>query len=227
MKIIYILLYVILIFLSWYYITNKYDKLSDLLDKQILSWSNIFLPDNGKNTVEPDNHTPIEPIEKDKTEYQKFTELLNNSFVRKFNPPNQPAFQSNLPSSEKSDILNAYLKKNNSYFRSTSQLTEWYLYIKLTKPIWNYDIFLYFHDSILDWYPVSWKIIKQKNLINSNQEFLFKLNQIWIYKFFDGKQLAFNWINSSLKYTDKIHFIGWYTTSSDWNSIQEIIITGK
>ncbi len=97
------------------------------------------MPDNGKNTAEPGPEIPPEPgpeiPPEPITEYDKFSDSLNGPFIRKFDPPVQPIFNSGLTYKQKSDILNEYLKGNNFYFRNTFKLSEGYLYIKLAKPI--------------------------------------------------------------------------------------------
>ena len=233
-KIIYILLYVLIFIMSWYYISNQYSMISDTIDLQISSGSNLSFTGNTFSWIQ--NSTWIVVVntwitmEITKTELEKFTDLKSSGFVRIFNPPPQPALLNGLSYQIKSNKLNEYLKDNNFYFRNSISLQTWYLYIKLARPIRNYDIFLYFHDSSIGWYPMSGKLAKEDNLITgkwANQEFLYKLDEISIYRFYDGKKTPFNWLNSTLSDTNRVHFVWWYTTTSDGNYIKEIIITGK
>lgn len=172
----------------------------------------------------------IEPIntwnDTSLTDYENYKNLLiSNKFIRKFNPPKQPIINSSMNYEEKSQILNDYLKDNNFYFRNAQKLKNWYLYIKLNKEIINWwDTFLYFHDTTLNWYTVSWKLRKDKNLINSSKEFLYKLDSISINQYYNNTLLEYDWLSNELNTTNKLHYIGWYTTTSDWNYIEEIII---
>lgn len=164
------------------------------------------------------------------SEYEKYSNFLEEwVFKRSYNPPAQPSTNWSTNYSQKSDILNNYLKDNNFYFRSSEKLSEWYLYIKLYKSLKsNWDIFIYFYDTNLNWYPVSWKLIKSKNLIyNNTQEYLYNLTGVYITKFYDGKILKYDWLSTEINKTNKLHFIWWYLTTSDWNYIKEISIVWK
>lgn len=163
------------------------------------------------------------------SEYENFKNLLNsNNFIRKFNPPRQPIIYSSMTYEEKSSILNEYLKDNNFYFRNAEKLKDWYLYIKLNKELNNWDVFLYFHDTKENWYTVSGKLRKNLNLIGDNsKEFLYKLDSIDIRKFYGGNTLDYDRLSNELNITNKLHYIWWYTTSSDGNFIEEIIIVWK
>lgn len=212
-----------LIFTYFYF---KDQKIQNIIQNQ-LSWNvtftwNVF-------TWEDVNSWDIEPINSWKdntwTDYGQFTKLLeSHNFIRKFNPPKQPVINNKMSYEEKSKILNDYLKDNNFYFRNAQKLKEWYLYIRLNKKITNWDIFLYFHDTRLSWYIVSWKLNKNANLIDSSKEFLYKLDSISIKKFSDGNLIDYDRLSNELNTTNKLHYIWWYTTTSDWNYIEEIII---
>lgn len=159
------------------------------------------------------------------TDYESYKNLLiSNKFIRKFNPPKQPIINSSMSYEGKSKILNDYLKYNNFYFRNAQKLKDWYLYLKLNKEIIGGDIFLYFHDTNLNWYTVSWKLNKNKNLIDSSKEFLYKLDSINIKQYYNNTLLEYDWLSNELNTTNKLHYIWWYTTTSDWNYIEEIII---
>ena len=93
----------------------------------------------------------------------------------------------------------------------------------------NEDIFLYFYNTKI-WgdTPMSWKLIKWKNLIKDKDWlYLYKLNEIWINRYFDGMPISYNWIENELKQTNKAHFIAGYITTINWNTIEEISITAK
>lgn len=238
-KVIFTLIYIIIALISWYYISNQYAKLWQDIDQQIFSWSSISFTGNTFSWTQVSTWTLTNTgvsvntwitIEVTKTELEKFNDMKNDWFLRIFNPPPQPILTSWLSYQMKSNKLNSYLADNNFYFRNTSKLEEGYLYIKLAKPIKNFDIFLYFHDARINSAPVSGKLAKEDNLITwtwANQEFLYRLDDVSIYKFYDWKKFWFNWLNDTLSDTNSIHFIGWYTTTSDGNYIKEIIITGK
>lgn len=151
-----------------------------------------------------------------------------NGFYRIYNPPVQPKVSWSYE--EKSAILNSFITKNNFHFTTTSKLSEWYLLIRTEKPLWkNDDIFLYFHNTSQNWYPVSWKISKIDTLSNSDKwEYIYKIDDLPIFRYYDKKLIHYNWLENELINTKKIHFIAWYiTTSSGNNSIREIIIAWK
>ena len=227
------LLYLLIAISYGYYLYYNYQQKKADYQQQIYSWSNIIFSGNVFSWSNSLTWVLINTwitIETTKSEKQKFEEIKKNGFLRAFNPPKQPNLIWENSYQTKSTILNKYLKDNNFYFQNSLVLSDGYLYIKLAKPIKKYDIFLYFHDSQVGGYPMSWKIAKEDNLIvgtGSDQEFLFKLNDISIYKYYDWSKAHFNWLDSTLKNTNKIHFIWGYTTWSDWNQIEEIIITWK
>lgn len=232
-RIIYSLLYMIIAISYGYYLYYNYQQRKADFQQQIYSWSNITFTGNVFSWSNNLTWTLINTwitIETTKSERQKFEEIKKDWFLRIFKPPKQPSLIWINSYQAKSNQLNNYLKDNNYYFQNSSVFSEGYLYLRLAKPIRKYDIFLYFHDSQIGWYPMSWKIAKEDNLIvwtGSDQEFLFKLDNISIYKFYDWKKTSFNWLESTLKNTSKIHFIWGYTTWSDWNQIEEIIITWR
>lgn len=238
-KIIFTLIYIIIALISWYYISNQYNKLWKQIDQQILSWSSISFTGNTFSWTQNSTGILVNTgviintgitIEVTRTELEKFNDMKKDWFLRTFNPPPQPVLANGLSYQVKSNKLNAYLADNNFYFRNTSKLEEGYLYIKLAKPIRNFDIFLYFHDSRLNQAPMSGKLAKEDNLITgiwANQEFLYRLDDISMYRFFDWKKTSFDWLNTTLSNANQVHFIGWYTTTSDGNYIKEIVITGK
>lgn len=184
----------------------------------VFSWDDLNLTGNIIEQIDTWNEVSL-------TDTDNYKKLLDsNNFIRKFNPPKQPAINSTMSYEEKSKILNDYLRDNNFYFRNAQKLKEWYLYIKLNKEITNWDIFLYFHDTKLNNYTVSWKLNKNKNLMDSSKEFLYKLDSVSIKKFYDWKLLDYKRLSNELNNTSKLHYIWWYTTTSDWNYIEEIII---
>lgn len=242
MKKIFDILNVVLILTAILYLgyTYKiYNELSVLIDQQISSWSSISFTGNTFSWTQNSTGILVNTgviintgitIEVTRTELEKFNDMKKDWFLRTFNPPPQPILANGLSYQLKSNKLNSYLADNNFYFRNTSRLEEGYLYIKLAKPIRNFDIFLYFHDSRLNRAPMSGKLAKEDNLITgiwANQEFLYKLDDISMYRFFDWKKTSFDWLNTTLSDANQVHFIGWYTTTSDGNYIKEIIITGK
>jgi hypothetical protein len=225
-KTIRIILYLLTVFvLSFFF--YKRDKAIQTKIQNQLSWSvnftwNVFPPDDLNLTWD------IQQIdtwnEVSLTDIDNYKNLLDsNNFIRKFNPPKQPIINWAMSYEEKSKILNDYLKDNNFYFRNPQKLKDWYLYIKLNKEISNWDIFLYFHDAKLNNYTVSWKLNKNKNLMDSSKEFLYKLDSVSIKKYYDWKILDYNRLNE-LNIINKLHYIWWYTTTSDWNYMEEIII---
>ncbi len=226
-KAIRIILYLLTVFvLSFFF--YKRDKAIQANIQNQLSWSvnftwNVFSPDDLNLTGD------IEQIdtwnEVSLTDTDNYKKLLDsNNFIRRFNPPKQPMINWSMSYEEKSKILNDYLRDNNFYFRNAQKLKWWYLYVKLNKEIINWDIFLYFHDTKLNNYTVSWKLNKNKNLMDSSKEFLYKLDSVSIKKFYDWKFLDYNRLSNELNNTSKLHYIWWYTTTFDWNYIEEIII---
>lgn len=222
-----IIVYIIFVTIIGIYFYRNKKNIENNIQEQ-LSWSIIFTGNvfswDSNNTWET-NITSWSDISL--TDYENFKKLLDNPiFIRKFNPPKQPDINSTMSYEEKSNLLNEYLKDNNFYFRNSQKINNWYLYIKLNKNlISNWDIFIYFHDTKINWYTVSWKLAKEENLIeNNSKEFLYKLDSIQIRKFYDGKLLDYKRLFNELNYTKKLHYIWWYTTTSDWNFIQEIII---
>lgn len=160
-------------------------------------------------------------INAEKTYIEKFKDLIDTNDFITFNPPAQP-ISSNTTYQSRSSILNTYLKDNNFYFRTFWNISGGYLYIKLANA-WSSDIFLYRHNSYWKcWNPISWKIIKAKSLLPSNQEFLFDLKEIPIVKFYDKSDCLFDWVPSINN--NKINFIWWYYVWFDWNYIKEITI---
>lgn len=238
-KYIFAFIYLLISIFSWYQLYNEYTTQKENYQQQISSWSNISFTGNTFSWIQNSTGILVNTwvlvntgitIEVTKTELQKFKDMKSGWFLRTFNPPLQPTFTTKLSYQIKSNKLNEYLKANNFYFRNTSKLEDGYIYIKLAKPIRNFDIFLYFHDSGINWNPMSGKLAKEDNLITgtwANQEFLYKLDDISIYRFYDGKKTSFDWLNSTLSDTNRVHFVWWYTTTSDGNYIKEIIITGK
>ncbi len=227
------ILYLVVSISYWYYLYQNYEQKKTSYQEQILSGSNIVFSGNIFSWSNISTWVVVNTwitLELAKSELQKFEELKKDWFLRVFNPPKQPSLIWLSSYQLKSNILNNYLKENNYYFQNSLTLTDGYLYIKLVKPIKKYDVFLYFHDSLVGGHPMSWKIAKEDNLIIwswSSQEFLFKLSNISIYRYYDGQKIPFNWLDSTLKNASKIHFIWGYTTGSDWNQIEEIIITWK
>jgi hypothetical protein len=221
-------IYLIFILTIWFFISNKYHNLSKNIDKQ-LSWSIIFSWDTFSGEKEMPNLIDTWNLVDDKSEYDKFQSMMNNWFIRKYNPPQQPQLTSTMTYSEKSNSLNDYLKNNNFYFRTTDNLSDGYIYFKLSKSLKSeWDVFVYFHNVIINWYAVSGKLIKGKNLIQwSTSEFLYKIDSIWIKKFYWWSTYKFDWLKNELNNNDSLHFIGGYTTTSDWNYIKEIIIVWK
>jgi len=221
----YVVVYLIVVFALSIHFYMKDKEIQNTIQNQ-LSWSvnftwNVFSWEDFNLTGDIIN-TWSEVSLTDNENYKNM--LDSNNFIRKFNPPKQPMINWSMSYEEKSKILNGYLKDNNFYFRNAQKLKDWYLYLKLNKEIMNGDIFLYFHDTDLNWYTVSWKLNKNKNLINSSKEFLYKLDSVSIKKYYDSKLLDYNWLSNELNTTSKLHYIWWYTTTSDWNYIEEIII---
>lgn len=228
-KYIIISLFLAVVLLTGFYISKRYNILSQNVGQQ-LSWDVAFTG----NTFTVDlqltwNIDNITGEQIDSTEFEKYSTMIEQwFFVRKYSPPAQPVTNGSINYDEKSTLLNNYLKENNFYFRNSQKLTEGYLYIKLNKPLINGDIFLYFHDTNLNGYVVSGKVIKSKNLIpNTTQEYLYYLNDIDLRRFYDSKEINYNWLSNELNITNKLHFIWGYTTTSDWNYIKEFSIVWK
>lgn len=158
------------------------------------------------------------------SDIDRMTSFKEKWYYRIYNPPEQPKVTGTYE--EKSAILNNFITKHNFYFTTTSKLTEWYILIRTDKPLWkNEDIFLYFHNTNLNWYPVSWKISKNSALWNPEKwEYLYKIDDLPIFRYYDKKLMNYNWLENELINTKKIHFIAGYITTSSWNSIKEIII---
>lgn len=224
---VYLYIFITLLTAGYYYYTQKQEQ--QVINGQ-LSWDIVFTGNVFTWTLLWSWDIDIITWENaDPSEYEKYIHLLKEwAFKRNYNPPAQPSINWSMNYAQKSEVLNTYLKDNNFYFRSSQKLTEWYLYIKLYKPLSNGDIFLYFHDTNLNGYTVSGKLIKSKNILpNTTQEYLYKLNRIHIKRFYDSKEIIYNWLSNELNITSKLHFIWWYVTTSDWNYIKEISIVWK
>lgn len=156
-----------------------------------------------------------------KTDLDTYYRLLDEWKSIIFTFPNQPSVLSDVNYQERSNILNEYLKNNNKYFTIDWKIHTWYIMIKTRKS--TNDLFLYWHNSNINWYKVSWKLMTTKSLqTESRNEYLFKLNQIYINKFYDKKLYKYDWqkdINSW-----ELMFIGWYVVWFDGNKIEKITI---
>jgi hypothetical protein len=220
--------YVVIIIMLWWWTMNKYNNI--WLNTQQLLLNTVTFSGNtfSWTTCQASWSVNIDkPSDSDlpNKELLKYKSFQTNWFARTFSPPKQPILSKNLSYSERSNQLNAYLSENNFYFRVTNKLNDGYLYISLDKPIGDKDIFLYWHNTNMGGFPVSWKLNKSKNLIYwNNQEFLYKLSDIQIYRFYNSKPFSFNWLNQYLTNTEKLNFIWWYTTTSDGNFIKEITV---
>ncbi len=166
----------------------------------------------------------INNLETTKTEEEKFSYMVDSwIFVKQFTPKRQPKLSSSWYT-DNTEKLNSFLEKNNQLFDS-KKIWEGYLYIKLTAPLVGRDIFLYFHAVKENWYPVSGNLVIEKNLLDSNDEFLYKLSDIPLIRYYSKKEEKFDWLKH-LNSTNNSHFIGGYTTMQDGTSIGTIIITG-
>ena len=100
-----------------------------------------------------------------KNDLEKYQDMVENMQYRRFSPPDQSTKYAGTYS-ERSAILNNYLKENNFYFRIDSNISSWYLFIKTKYPLKNNDMFFYWYNSNDGhWLKVSGKIRKNLNLI--------------------------------------------------------------
>lgn len=138
---------------------------------------------------------------------------------RYFYPDNQPTTLPVWSSyTDRSNLLNDYLKNNIKNLNISWDLKKWYLFIKLSKPITN-KIFMYWY-----WDKLSWYLDINKSLeYISDKAFIFDLNNIPLIKYWTNTSISYKWLDQLNKWYSE--YIGWYVTTFDWSSISEIIIT--
>lgn len=157
----------------------------------------------------------------EKTDLDNYYKLLDDWKSITFTFPNQPIDWWVMSYEERSNILNEYLKNNNKYFTIDSKINTGYVMIKTRRS--TDDLFLYWHNSNLNWYKISWKLATTKSLqTESKNEYLFKLDQIYINRFYDKKLYNYNWKKDISSW--ELMFIGWYVVWFDWNKIETITI---
>lgn len=207
-----VLAFFLFVVVKKYYVLERNIDVSKNITWTLFSWD--------VSSIKIDTETWVVSM----NDIEKYKNMVENMQYRRFSPPNQPTTNAQTYS-ERSNILNDYLKDNNFYFRISSKISSWYLFIKTKYPLKNNDMFFYRHNSNAgNWLKVSWKIRKSLNLIEwSDQEFLFNLNSIPIKTYYWSKNLNYNWLNQ-LNNNEQLQFIWWYVVSFDWNKIEEITI---
>lgn len=222
--------------MAWYFLyenhLNEKNNQQNIINAQQETFTgNTFDPDYIISVKLPETWASVD-ISDDNTntgsiilsDIDRINNFQENWFYRIYNPPKQPNVKWSYEA--KSATLNAFIAKNTFHFTTTSKLSEWYLLIKTEKPLKNNeDIFLYFYNTDLSGYPVSGKLSKNDNLWNPEKwEYLYAIDNIPIYKFYDKKLINYNWMENELHKIKKVHFIAWYITTSSDNSIKEIIV---
>lgn len=157
-------------------------------------------------------------IEKsDEEEYIEYKESWN---FRSFFPPKQNKVNWNYATN--TQLMNQYLS-NNTFQFSIPNTKDWYLYIRLKNKT-DAWVFIFRYGSNKNWYTVSWDLDKNKSLINSETELLYKLDNIPYIRFYDKKSDTYNWLSQMKPWTNN-NFIAWFVRDYDWsNKIEEMTI---
>ncbi len=159
-------------------------------------------------------------VERELTDEEKYISLKNLWNYRSFYPASQ--WRTNGDYATNSSFMVNYLTKNTFQFSLPDKPINWYLYIRLKKPTSN-TIFAYWYNTKLNWYTVSWDLDKQNNLIDSDSELLFKLDNISYIPYHQNWVKIFDWLSKLKKWNQ--NFIAWFVRDYDWgNKIQEITI---
>lgn len=162
-----------------------------------------------------------EIVSENPTDFDKYYAFKQSWNSRSFYPWYQWTLKGGYTSN--SELMNKYLTKNTFQFSLPTWVKNWYLYIKLKKTT-NSSVFLYWYWSKKNWYTVSGDLDKDKSLINSETELLYKLDDIPYIRFYDKKSDTYDWL-SQMKFWTNNNFIAWFVRDYDWsNKIEEMTI---
>ena len=181
----------------------------------IISWLNI------------DITSPVEVLSWEsatgtikKTDEEKYIAYKESWNFRSFFPPKQNKVNWNYATN--TQLMNQYLS-NNTFQFSIPNIKDWYLYIRLKNKT-DAWVFIFWYWSKKNWYTVSGDLDKDKSLINSETEFLYKLDDIPYIRFYDKKSDTYSWLSQMKPWTNN-NFIAWFVRDYDWsNKIEEMTI---
>lgn len=181
----------------------------------IISWLNIDITSTGEILSW---WSVIEPIEQ--SDEEKYIQYKENWNFRSFMPPKQSKIGGTYATN--TQLMNQYLS-NNTFQFSIPEIKDWYLYIRLKNKTDTW-VFIFWYWSNKNWYTVSWDLDKDKSLINSETELLYKLDDIPYTRFYDKKSDTYDWLSQMKLWTNN-NFIAWFVRDYDWsNKIEEMTI---
>lgn len=181
----------------------------------IISWLNIDITSPVEVLSWKSTTRTIE-----KTDEEKYIAYKESWNFRSFFPPKQNKVNWNYATN--TQLMNQYLS-NNTFQFSIPNIKDWYLYIRIKNKT-NAWVFIFRYWSNKDWYTVSWDLDKNKSLINSETELLYKLDNIPYIRFYDKKSDTYNWLSQMKPWTNN-NFIAWFVRDYDWsNKIDEMTI---
>lgn len=162
----------------------------------------------------------INTWKQEKTNEDYYIDFKKQWNYRSFFPPRQWVVWGNY--STNTQLMNGYLSNNTFQFNLPKKPTNWYLYIRLKKPT-NSDIFIYWHWSDKNWYKVSGNLVLEAKYQLSENEYLYKLNDIPYIRFHDKKKDSYN--RQSQMSADNNNYIAWFVREYDWsNQISELTV---
>lgn len=180
---------------------------------QVASWITIDVAGSWEVNTEGGN------IEK--SDEEKYIQCKESWNFRSFLPPKQNRIGGDYATN--TQLMNVYLSNNTFQFFLPEEVYTGYLYIRLKKPTTSW-IFVYRYGSNKNWYAVSGDLDKDKSLINSETELLYKLDDIPYIRFHDKKSDTYNRLSQMKLWTNN-NFIAWFVRDYDWsNKIEEMTI---
>ena len=157
----------------------------------------------------------------EKSDEEKYIQYKESWNFRSFFPPKQNRIGGDYATN--TQLMNAYLSHNTFQFLLPEEVYTGYLYIRLKKPTTSW-IFIYRYGSNKNGYAVSGDLDKEKSLINSETELLYKLDNIPYIRFHDKKSDTYNRLSQMKLWTNN-NFIAWFVRDYDWsNKIEEMTI---
>ena len=157
----------------------------------------------------------------EKSDEEKYIQYKESWNFRSFFPPKQNRIGGDYATN--TQLMNAYLSHNTFQFLLPEEVYTGYLYIRLKNPTTSW-IFIYRYGSNKNGYAVSGDLDKEKSLINSETELLYKLDDIPYIRFHDKKSDTYNRLSQMKLWTNN-NFIAWFVRDYDWsNKIEEMTI---
>ena len=135
----------------------------------------------------------------EKSDEEKYITYKESWNFRSFFPPKQNKVNWNYATN--TQLMNQYLS-NNTFQFSILNTKDWYLYIRLKNKT-DAWVFIFRYGSNKNWYTVSWDLDKNKSLINSETELLYKLDNIPYIRFYDKKSDTYNWLSQMKPWTNR------------------------